>query len=429
MRKIFNKLNERLARVFKSCLKLLRPLRGHPLAIPIVVFLGLCLITSIGLLALNHGTPKFKPISSYIVIISHDHIREAVPTNEATVGSLIKKLKIEVGPNDRVEPSLKTPIKQDNLRINIYRSMPVQIVVDGRSQLVQSSATTPRSIARQAGVAVYPEDKVRLNTDDNFIDSYSLGKQVVVTSAKPVNLNLYGTPTVVRTYVETVGELLKQKNIKLGKGDSVQPAPATLLLANSQVYIIHSGTKLITETQTIPAPTQTIHDDSLSFGTSAVRQQGTPGQQVVTYQINTENGVETGRTQIQSVITVQPVTGIVAQGQAVSIPADKQAVMAQAGIAPDDYKYVDYIASREGSWCPTKIQGTHTCPGYMNPGDVPAYNGYGVFQATPGRKMASAGSDWATNVVTQIRWATGYAVGRYGSWEGAYNRWVNTHNW
>jgi hypothetical protein len=43
--------------------------------------------------------------------------------------------------------------------------------------------------------------------------------------------------------------------------------------------------------------------------------------------------------------------------------------------------------------------------------------------------MASAGSDWATSAVTQIRWATGYAVARYGSWEGAYNHWTSHHNW
>jgi len=39
---------------------------------------------------------------------------------------------------------------------------------------------------------------------------------------------------------------------------------------------------------------------------------------------------------------------------------------------------------------------------------------YGVPQALPGDKMSSAGSDWATNPVTQIRWMIGYVNGRYG---------------
>lgn len=40
---------------------------------------------------------------------------------------------------------------------------------------------------------------------------------------------------------------------------------------------------------------------------------------------------------------------------------------------------------------------------------------YGIPQALPGSKMASAGSDWETNPRTQIRWGLGYIGNRYGS--------------
>jgi hypothetical protein len=40
---------------------------------------------------------------------------------------------------------------------------------------------------------------------------------------------------------------------------------------------------------------------------------------------------------------------------------------------------------------------------------------YGIPQALPGEKMASAGADWATNPETQIRWGLGYIEARYGS--------------
>ncbi|MGB9376981.1 MAG: transglycosylase SLT domain-containing protein [Mycobacteriales bacterium] len=40
---------------------------------------------------------------------------------------------------------------------------------------------------------------------------------------------------------------------------------------------------------------------------------------------------------------------------------------------------------------------------------------YGIPQALPGSKMASEGSDWRTNPITQIRWGLGYIKGRYGS--------------
>jgi hypothetical protein len=46
---------------------------------------------------------------------------------------------------------------------------------------------------------------------------------------------------------------------------------------------------------------------------------------------------------------------------------------------------------------------------------------YGIPQALPGRKMASAGSDWKTNPATQIKWGLGYIKGRYGSPCGAWS--------
>nr|WP_231478609.1 MULTISPECIES: lytic transglycosylase domain-containing protein [Microbacterium] len=55
---------------------------------------------------------------------------------------------------------------------------------------------------------------------------------------------------------------------------------------------------------------------------------------------------------------------------------------------------------------------------------VNAYNAssgaYGIPQALPGKKMASAGADWETNPATQIAWGLGYISGRYGDPCGAW---------
>ena len=54
-----------------------------------------------------------------------------------------------------------------------------------------------------------------------------------------------------------------------------------------------------------------------------------------------------------------------------------------------------------------------------------AYNAssgaYGIPQALPGSKMASAGADWQTNAATQISWGFGYISGRYGNPCGAWS--------
>jgi len=53
---------------------------------------------------------------------------------------------------------------------------------------------------------------------------------------------------------------------------------------------------------------------------------------------------------------------------------------------------------------------------------------YGIPQALPGKKMASAGPDWGWNARTQLKWELGYIAGRYGDPCGASSFW-QAHHW
>jgi len=52
---------------------------------------------------------------------------------------------------------------------------------------------------------------------------------------------------------------------------------------------------------------------------------------------------------------------------------------------------------------------------------------YGLFQALPGSKMSSVGSDWQTNPATQIKWGLNYMNSRYGSPCDAWAFWQSNH--
>lgn len=54
---------------------------------------------------------------------------------------------------------------------------------------------------------------------------------------------------------------------------------------------------------------------------------------------------------------------------------------------------------------------------------------YGLVQALPGGKMASAGDDWRTNPATQIKWGLGYMNQRYGSPCDAWAYWQANGNY
>ena len=397
----------------------------QPVHFSVIIFAILILLTIVtGYLFRSKTSTLIKPINDKIVIINYDKKILTVPSKEPTVGALLKKLGIILNTGDVVEPGLSTPIYQDDFRINIYRAMPAETIVNGQVHFVFSAAATPRSIVQQQGIKVYPADVVTDNPVNNFIQSYAIGRQIEITPAMPVYVNLYGTSLLIRTQAKTVGDLIKQENIHLSKSDQIVPDATTQLTAYSQVFIIRHGIKIESVSQPIAMPLQIIYDNSLAYGTGAIRQYGSPGTEVITYQDNTQNGIVVSRTVLQDVVTTQPVTQIEVEGTSLSgIKGD----MSLAGIAPTDYQYADYIISHESGWCPTKAQGEHYCP--VIPDNPMTPNGYGLCQATPGYKMVTSGSDWQTNPVTQLKWCSSYAEARYNGWYNAYVHWINYHNW
>jgi hypothetical protein len=89
-----------------------------------------------------------------------------------------------------------------------------------------------------------------------------------------------------------------------------------------------------------------------------------------------------------------------------SAQAYAQSVLASRGLGDDEFSCLVALWNRESHW------------------NVYAYNSssgaYGIPQALPGSKMASAGADWETSFVTQVNWGLGYVFGRYGSPCGAW---------
>lgn len=416
----------RLAGNHRHHIERLHRVGRHPFAVPVIVFSSLLILTLLGLIIYALSGNSLASQGTDIVIINHDHQTQVVPSHEPTVGALLAKLHIAINEGDVVEPSLDTAIHQDDFRINIYRAAPVKIVDNGEVSVTFSAATTPRSVVAQAGKTTYPEDGLTEQPVDSFLREDAIGSVVTIDRSVPVTLDINGFASDTRTRARTVGAFLAEKHIELGRGGNVQPGRDTVLASGQTIRVTRDGTGIQSISQEIPMPVQIVQDGSLAYGTSATRQAGSAGRQVLTYRIVVQNGQVISKTLLETVVTTEAVTQIVAQGTNLSgIKGD----MALAGISADQYQYADYIISHESGWCPTKWQGeVGTCPVYHG-APTSSYTGYGLCQATPGYKMASAGDDWATNPITQLKWCTGYANGRYGSWYNAYLHWLSHHNW
>ncbi|SEC20569.1 coiled-coil domain-containing protein [Arthrobacter woluwensis] len=105
-------------------------------------------------------------------------------------------------------------------------------------------------------------------------------------------------------------------------------------------------------------------------------------------------------------------------GGAVNDPAGAQSYAAgrlgSYGWGQDQFQCLQLLWTQESSWLTTATNASS--------------GAYGIAQALPAGKYASAGSDWLTNYRTQIEWGLGYIRDRYGSPCGAWAHEVS-NNW
>ena len=112
----------------------------------------------------------------------------------------------------------------------------------------------------------------------------------------------------------------------------------------------------------------------------------------------------TQNTATQNTGTAQPTPSATASAAPVASGSPQQiaqAMLASFGWSSSQFSCLDPLWAHESGW------------------SVTAYNAgsgaYGIPQALPGSRMASAGPDWQTNAATQIRWGLEYIKGTYGS--------------
>lgn len=391
----------------------------------IILAASVCsLLFLFGLFSNVGAAPKDNARNGRLITI-HDRGQERVIlTHAQNVRDALTDANVPVVDDDRIEPSLDTELISTNYTVNIYRARPV-IVIDGVfRQKIMTAAQTKSAIVTAAGLELNDEDMAELSQSQNIVGD---GASVILTldRATQFTLNLYGKTATAYTQGKTVGEMLERKRVVLGKDDSVSVDLDTPITPGMTVSVNRDGVQTVTVEESVAFPVRKIHDASQPASYRKINSPGTDGKKLVTYEITVENGKEMKRVAIQKVVIEQPKEQIEIVGVALP-PGSHQDWMAAAGIAPSDFGFVNYIVNHENrSWNPCVVQG-----GSVNCSDPGTANrGYGLVQATPGKKMASAGSDWQTNPITQLKWAHSYAIGRYGSWQEAYNFKVSKGWW
>jgi len=369
-----------------------------------------------------------EPGDSRLITIYDRGEEQVVVSNAATLREALEKAEVTLDAKDAVEPSLDEELVASEYKVNIYRARPVTVIDGATKQRVVTPYQTAEQIIKDVGINLFTEDITTMKQSEDIVAD-GAGLRLTIDRATPLVLDLYGKTAEIRTQGVTVGEMLKEKKLALGENDRLSVSEDTPITAGLQIRLWREGKQTVTVDEAIAFGTEKVRDADRDPSYKEVRTPGKDGKRTVTYEIHVENGVEVSRAEIASVTVEESVTQVEVIGTKVALTvkysADRAAIMTAAGVALADQDYAAYIINNENAlWCPIRWQGTSGCgTSYYEKfegAESSSQVGYGLCQATPGIKMATAGADWRTNVITQMKWCHQYAIGRYKTWQAAY---------
>jgi len=291
-------------------MKLLAFLRAHKVPIIVIVSLAFLFIMVVASAISVSIRPVEKRQEGKHLMTVYDRGLEKVFLSDAdTIGEALKQENIELDPHDAVEPGVDQELIASDYWVNIYRARPV-VVIDGSVRL---KTTTPYQtadrIARDVGINLYAEDGAVLHRSDDYTGE-GAGLELTIERSVPLQLDLYGKVTDIRTLGKTVGEMLEEKNIILGERGRVSVDTTTPISAGMLVRVWREGRQTITFEEPLSYETEQIFDADRMVGYRAISTTGKNGVQAISYEIEIKDGVEVSRTEIARIITKQPVKQI-----------------------------------------------------------------------------------------------------------------------
>lgn len=306
--------------------------------------------------------------------------------------------------------------------------IPVRVVADGATlNGVAERGMSARDVAASAGVTASPLDEVTVGLDADGgvvvrVVRVWRGEETVSTADKAVEEKRDTDTLLAGEWTLTPGADGAHDVTMFSVKRDGERAHSVVLGENmvaARPAVREVGTKPVSPEALVAAgvdPASPVSEETDSVGVVTAR------YRAPLYSLTSREGVDKLLGKTSSADGATDAQGASAGGvsPASSAPAfnpsgSKADWMRAAGISDADFGYVDYIISHESGW---NYHAVNRSSG-----------AYGLPQSLPAGKLASAGADWRDNPVTQLRWANNYAVGRYGSWGGAYHFWTVNHWW
>ena len=211
------------------------------------------------------------------VTLSVDGASSSVGVFGGTVGDVLAKRGITLGPHDVVVPSASASIS-DGAKVVVRHGRLLTVTVDGEKKSYWTTATTVSSALSEMGIRA---DTAKLSVSR----SQTLGRQglaVAVTTPKPVSVKVDGTTRQARSTAPTVRAVLAEMKVSVGTKDRVRPALTSAVgKPGAAITIARVKQKTVKVTQPVAFASRTTHDGDLYRGQTRTVTAGHQGKRVV----------------------------------------------------------------------------------------------------------------------------------------------------
>lgn len=254
------------------------------------------------------ATLAYTSLEKHITVRIEGSIRP-VASFALTVGDALQRAGISVGAQDRVDPSLDTPLN-DNLKVMIYRAKPVTIMLNGKPRQVVVTAMTVDELLREIALRSSLRDYVGASRSARVFS----GMTIEYRQAVAITVVHDDRRDKVITNAASVWQVLKEMGVTLGVKDKVQPAVATYPTTNLVVKILRVGERREIRQSVIPSPTTSKRVMNVEYGRTSVIQQGRPGLKVYRYLSTYVDGRRVKQKLLGSQVVRKPVPKVIGIG-------------------------------------------------------------------------------------------------------------------
>lgn len=195
----------------------------------------------------------------------------------------------------------------------------ITIFVDGNKSSIVTYKSTVGQVIKSKKINIGPKDKVTPSMDS----SLSNMDNITIKRAVNVDVDVDGKELKILSAEDDVYSMLKSEGIELKACDKVIPEKSTLLSNGLKVNVIRVETKTIVEMINIPFKEVINRNSSLPNTKRKITQEGKEGEKKVTYLITYENGNEVSRKVTEETVVKEPQNRIIVLGTYPSMPVSR----------------------------------------------------------------------------------------------------------